>query len=47
MKKKMKGVVFHGIGDISIEELDVPQFKEPRMPLYELRFRPYVARIFI
>lgn len=24
MKKKMKGVVFHGIGDISIEELDVP-----------------------
>ena len=22
MKKKMKGVVFHGIGDISIEGLD-------------------------
>jgi len=24
MKKKMKGVVFHGIGDISLEEMDVP-----------------------
>jgi len=24
MKKKMKGVIFHGIGDISLEEIDVP-----------------------
>jgi len=24
MKKKMKGVIFHGIGDISLEDLDVP-----------------------
>ena len=24
MKKKMKGVIFHGIGDISLEEMDVP-----------------------
>lgn len=24
MKKKMKAVIFHGIGDISIEEIDVP-----------------------
>ena len=24
MKKKMKGVIFHGIGDISLEEVDVP-----------------------
>jgi alcohol dehydrogenase len=24
MKEKMKGVIFHGIGDISIEEVDVP-----------------------
>jgi len=29
MKKKMKGVVFHGIGDISIEELDVPVIRDP------------------
>jgi alcohol dehydrogenase len=28
MKKKMKGVVFHGIGDISIEELDVPTIQK-------------------
>jgi D-arabinose 1-dehydrogenase-like Zn-dependent alcohol dehydrogenase len=24
MKKKMKGVIFHGIGNISLEEMDVP-----------------------
>lgn len=29
MKKKMKGVVFHGIGDISLEELDVPKIQKP------------------
>jgi alcohol dehydrogenase len=29
MKKKMKGVVFHGIGDISLEELDVPTIQKP------------------
>jgi alcohol dehydrogenase len=29
MKNKMKGVVFHGIGDISIEELDVPTIQKP------------------
>jgi alcohol dehydrogenase len=29
MKKKMKGVVFHGIGRISLEELDVPDIQKP------------------
>lgn len=29
MKKKMRGVVFHGIGDISLEELDVPTIQAP------------------
>src|SRR5512136_2894586 len=29
MKKKMKGVVFHGIGNISLEELDVPKIQKP------------------
>jgi len=27
MKEKMKGVIFHGIGDISIEEVDVPTIR--------------------
>jgi alcohol dehydrogenase len=27
MKEKMRGVIFHGIGDISIEELDVPKIQ--------------------
>jgi alcohol dehydrogenase len=29
MKKKMKGVVFHEIGNISLEELDVPKIQKP------------------
>ena len=28
MKEKMKGVIFHGIGDISIEEVDVPTIRD-------------------
>ena len=27
MKEKMKGVIFHGIGDISLEEVDAPTIR--------------------
>jgi alcohol dehydrogenase len=36
MKTKMKGVIFHGIGDISLEEVDVPTIKNPSDALIKI-----------